>query len=171
MSYRAAVSSLREQASSAPAPALVEVEFQLCGKGGSAAAVSLPVEPRVRRGGARDMGEGVLKWGWRREGVGAYPLSKGSGCPAGHKKGKWPGAKAMRCKRRTRRRTPPQYHAPEEEIALGPAAWLWDYLRRSGAAGFLLPMSGGADSSSTAAIVGSMCQVCARFLGACLTAV
>jgi len=53
----------------------------------------------------------------------------------------------------------PQYHAPEEEIALGPAAWLWDYLRRCGSAGFLLPLSGGADSSSTAAIVGSMCQV------------
>jgi NAD+ synthase (glutamine-hydrolysing) len=52
-----------------------------------------------------------------------------------------------------------QYHLPEEEIALGPAAWLWDYLRRCGAAGFLLPLSGGADSSATAAIVGSMCQV------------
>ena len=42
---------------------------------------------------------------------------------------------------------------------MGPAAWLWDYLRRSGASGFLLPLSGGADSSSTAAIVGSMCQM------------
>lgn len=52
-----------------------------------------------------------------------------------------------------------RYHAPEEEIALGPACWLWDYLRRSGAAGYLLPLSGGADSSSTAAIVGSMCQL------------
>lgn len=51
-----------------------------------------------------------------------------------------------------------QLHEPEEEIALGPACWLWDYLRRSGASGFLLPLSGGADSSSTAAIVGSMCQ-------------
>jgi hypothetical protein len=29
----------------------------------------------------------------------------------------------------------PRYHLPEEEIALGPAAWLWDYLRRSKAAG------------------------------------
>lgn len=46
-----------------------------------------------------------------------------------------------------------------EEIALGPACWLWDYLRRSGAAGYFLPLSGGADSSSTAAIVGSMCQL------------
>lgn len=50
-------------------------------------------------------------------------------------------------------------HVPEEEIAYGPAAWLWDYLRRSGASGFLLPLSGGADSSSTAAIVGCMCQM------------
>lgn len=41
----------------------------------------------------------------------------------------------------------------------GPACWLWDYLRRSGASGYLLPLSGGADSSSTAAIVGCMCQV------------
>ncbi|XP_074284649.1 glutamine-dependent NAD(+) synthetase-like [Silene latifolia] len=52
-----------------------------------------------------------------------------------------------------------RYHAPEEEIANGPACWLWDYLRRSGASGFLLPLSGGADSSSVAAIVGWMCQL------------
>lgn len=39
-------------------------------------------------------------------------------------------------------------HSPEEECALGPACWMWDYLRRSGASGFLLPLSGGADSSS-----------------------
>ncbi|KAL8485869.1 hypothetical protein ACS0TY_027962 [Phlomoides rotata] len=52
-----------------------------------------------------------------------------------------------------------QYHSPEEEIAFGPGCWLWDYLRRSGASGFLLPLSGGADSSSVAAIVGCMCQL------------
>lgn len=52
-----------------------------------------------------------------------------------------------------------KYHSPEEEIAFGPACWMWDYLRRSGASGFLLPLSGGADSSSVAAIVGSMCQL------------
>lgn len=52
-----------------------------------------------------------------------------------------------------------RYHDPYEEIALGPACWLWDYLRRSGATGYLLPLSGGADSSSVAAIVGSMCQL------------
>eukprot|EP00250_Pteridium_aquilinum_P018390 c24065_g1_i2 orf=296-2500(+) len=55
-----------------------------------------------------------------------------------------------------------KYHASEEEIALGPACWLWDYLRRSGATGFLLPLSGGADSSSAAAIVGCMCQLVVR---------
>ena len=54
---------------------------------------------------------------------------------------------------------PVRYHAPEEEIGLGPAAWLWDYLRRSGMRGFFLPLSGGADSASVAALVGSMCQM------------
>lgn len=53
----------------------------------------------------------------------------------------------------------PHYHKVEEEIALGPACWLWDYLRRSGACGFFLPLSGGADSASTCAIVGVMCQL------------
>jgi NAD+ synthase (glutamine-hydrolysing) len=57
---------------------------------------------------------------------------------------------------------PVRYHVPEEEIAMGPACWLWDYLRRSGAAGYLLPLSGGADSSSTAALVGSMCQLAVK---------
>ncbi|XP_077178185.1 glutamine-dependent NAD(+) synthetase isoform X7 [Paroedura picta] len=54
-----------------------------------------------------------------------------------------------------------RYHSPEEEISLGPAFWLWDYLRRSQQGGFLLPLSGGVDSSATACIVYSMClQVC-----------
>jgi NAD+ synthase (glutamine-hydrolysing) len=47
--------------------------------------------------------------------------------------------------------------------SLGPAIWLWDYLRRSGQGGFFLPLSGGIDSSSTACIVASMCRlVCAE---------
>ena len=41
----------------------------------------------------------------------------------------------------------------------GPACWMWDFMRRSGACGFLLPLSGGADSASVAAIVGCMCQL------------
>lgn len=52
----------------------------------------------------------------------------------------------------------PRYHAPEEEIALGPACWLWDYLRRSHSSGFFLPLSGGIDSCATAIIVHSMCR-------------
>ncbi|KAK6631808.1 hypothetical protein RUM43_013872 [Polyplax serrata] len=51
------------------------------------------------------------------------------------------------------------YHTPEEEIALGPACWLWDYLRRSKQGGFFLPLSGGVDSTSTACIVFSMCRL------------
>ena len=56
----------------------------------------------------------------------------------------------------------PRTHAPEEEIALGPACWLWDYLRRSGAAGYFIPLSGGADSGAVATLVGSMCQLVAK---------
>jgi NAD+ synthase (glutamine-hydrolysing) len=48
---------------------------------------------------------------------------------------------------------------PEQEIAMGPALWMWDYLRRSGARGFFLPLSGGADSASVAALVASMAQI------------
>lgn len=51
------------------------------------------------------------------------------------------------------------YHSPEEEISMAPAAWMWDYLRRSCQGGFFLPLSGGVDSSSTACLVYSMCQM------------
>lgn len=52
-----------------------------------------------------------------------------------------------------------KFHRFEEEIAYGPACWLWDYLRRSGGSGFFLPLSGGADSSATAALVSIMCRL------------
>lgn len=58
--------------------------------------------------------------------------------------------------------SPPQsvhYYEPEEEIALGPAAWLWDYLRRSKQSGYFLCLSGGIDSCATAVIVFSMCRM------------
>ncbi|KAK8161701.1 hypothetical protein IWX90DRAFT_438468 [Phyllosticta citrichinensis] len=51
------------------------------------------------------------------------------------------------------------YHAPEAEIALGPACWMWDYLRRSRQAGFFIPLSGGIDSCATSVIVFSMCRL------------
>ena len=52
-----------------------------------------------------------------------------------------------------------QYHPPLEEVGLGPACWCWDYLRRSRQRGFLLPLSGGIDSSSTAVIIANMCEL------------
>ncbi|CEP21050.1 unnamed protein product [Cyberlindnera jadinii] len=52
-----------------------------------------------------------------------------------------------------------RYHRPEEEIALGPACWMWDYVRRCNGAGFFLPLSGGIDSCATATIVHSMCRL------------
>ncbi|KZM23607.1 NAD(+) synthase (glutamine-hydrolyzing) [Ascochyta rabiei] len=56
-------------------------------------------------------------------------------------------------------RQPLRTHSPEEELVLGPACWLWDMLRRSKAAGFLCPLSGGIDSCSTATLVYGMCRV------------
>lgn len=49
-----------------------------------------------------------------------------------------------------------------EEIANSASCWLWDYVRRSGAMGFMLPLSGGADSACTATIVYNMCLVMAK---------
>jgi len=60
----------------------------------------------------------------------------------------------------------PFFLIPEEEIAHGPACWLWDYVRRSGMSGYLLPLSGGADSSSTAALIGHMAQLVVRAVAA-----
>ena len=45
----------------------------------------------------------------------------------------------------------------ESYIRLGPACWLWDYLRRSRTQGYFIPLSGGIDSCATAVIVYSMC--------------
>ncbi|KAK8118050.1 glutamine dependent NAD+ synthetase [Apiospora kogelbergensis] len=60
-----------------------------------------------------------------------------------------------------RRSTPiePRLYSLEEEIALAGGCYLWDYLRRSGQAGYLVPLSGGIDSCATATIVFSMCRI------------
>uniref|UniRef100_A0A914WZ17 Glutamine-dependent NAD(+) synthetase n=1 Tax=Plectus sambesii TaxID=2011161 RepID=A0A914WZ17_9BILA len=47
----------------------------------------------------------------------------------------------------------------EEEIASGPPAWMWDYLRRSKQSGFFLPLSGGRDSAAVACMVSCMCRM------------
>lgn len=46
-----------------------------------------------------------------------------------------------------------------EEVVGAAACWLWDYLRRSGTTGYMLPLSGGADSAATACIVFRMCEI------------
>lgn len=46
--------------------------------------------------------------------------------------------------------------------SLGPACWLWDYLRRSKTQGYFVPLSGGIDSCATAVIVYSMCRLVAE---------
>lgn len=48
---------------------------------------------------------------------------------------------------------------PEEQMAKGSACWLWDCVRRSKAAGFVVPLSGGIDSGCTVTIVYSMCRL------------
>lgn len=53
----------------------------------------------------------------------------------------------------------PFYHTPEQEIGFGPACWLWDYMKRSKASGYFLPLSGGADSSAVACIIALMCKM------------
>ncbi|KAG9318937.1 hypothetical protein JVU11DRAFT_1052 [Chiua virens] len=59
-----------------------------------------------------------------------------------------------------------RFHKPEEEIALGPACWLWDYLRRSRTQGYFVPLSGGVDSCATAGHcvfhVPTRCRGCLR---------
>ncbi|XP_049851953.1 glutamine-dependent NAD(+) synthetase-like [Schistocerca gregaria] len=52
----------------------------------------------------------------------------------------------------------------EQEMAFGPACWLWSYLRRSGASGFFLPLSGGSDSACVATIVAIMCKLVMQWL-------
>ena len=47
----------------------------------------------------------------------------------------------------------PKRYTESEELCLAPPCWLWDYLRRSGASGFFIPLSGGADSASVATMV------------------
>lgn len=53
----------------------------------------------------------------------------------------------------------PRFYSVEEQIALGPACWLFDYLRRSNSSGFLVPLSGGIDSCCTTTIIFSMCRI------------
>lgn len=44
-------------------------------------------------------------------------------------------------------------------ITLEPSLWLWEYLRKTGACGFCIPLSGGVDSTATAMVVYNMCDM------------
>jgi NAD+ synthase (glutamine-hydrolysing) len=140
---RAGRASLREQAAAVKAPAYVEVEggFALCQgweeEGYRERAAVRAAEAAEQEGGGADAGPAVAaaRAAARSRGALHSPISQP---------------------------IQPRVHLPEEEIAYGPAAWLWDYLRRSGAGGFLLPLSGGADSSAVAAIVAAMCRMVSR---------
>jgi len=46
-----------------------------------------------------------------------------------------------------------------EEVANVPACYLYDYLKKSGASGYFLALSGGADSGSVSLIVYNMCEL------------
>jgi NAD+ synthase (glutamine-hydrolysing) len=56
-------------------------------------------------------------------------------------------------------------HAAEEEISLSAACYCWDYLRRSGQAGYLIPLSGGLDSCSTTMLIYSMSREVVKAIG------
>jgi NAD+ synthase (glutamine-hydrolysing) len=45
------------------------------------------------------------------------------------------------------------------EITYEPSLYLWDYLKKSGASGYFLALSGGADSAAVALVVYNMCQL------------
>ena len=61
--------------------------------------------------------------------------------------------------------------SPSEEIHYYASLWLWDYLRRSSMEGFIVPLSGGADSSAVACIIYGMCTLIWAHLqdDACMT--
>lgn len=46
----------------------------------------------------------------------------------------------------------------EKEMNYAAFCWMWDYLRRSGACGLFLPLSGGADSATVAVMVSLLCK-------------
>jgi predicted amidohydrolase/NH3-dependent NAD+ synthetase len=51
-----------------------------------------------------------------------------------------------------------------DEIGLYTSRWVWDYTIRCGAGGYLLPLSGGVDSTATAMVIYYMCDKIAEFI-------
>jgi NAD+ synthase (glutamine-hydrolysing) len=51
-----------------------------------------------------------------------------------------------------------EFDSHEKQMMLAASSYLWDYIRKTGAAGVFLPLSGGADSGLTALMVYYMCE-------------
>lgn len=66
--------------------------------------------------------------------------------------------------RRFKRTIPDTTLRFEQEIYHYVSLWLWDYLRRSRMRGFMMPLSGGLDSSTVAVLVYSMCNQLSQML-------
>lgn len=50
-------------------------------------------------------------------------------------------------------------------MTVEPSLWLWEYLKKTGACGFYLPLSGGLDSAAVACIVYNMCDIIFKSVG------
>ncbi|KAL6521460.1 hypothetical protein OROGR_018029 [Orobanche gracilis] len=156
-SLRGSMSSFQEQASCKTRVSSLKAPYSLCEPFNLQIPLSSPLENTTN---------GVEENAYRaRVGKDAMNTSTSSARPRPKEKAEKPSSRVVNEKELleflelTKKTNLITYHSPEEEIAFGPGCWLWDYLRRSGASGFLLPLSGGADSSSVAAIVGCMCQL------------
>jgi len=49
------------------------------------------------------------------------------------------------------------YHYPH--MTVEPSLWLWEYLKKTGASGFFLPLSGGLDSAAVAMVIYNMADI------------
>ncbi|GAX84189.1 hypothetical protein CEUSTIGMA_g11612.t1 [Chlamydomonas eustigma] len=183
VSYRSCISSLREQASCTPYPAYVSVpNFRLSSTAPLAASMRRSTHHDQKEGGCSSSSSLLLTATTAKDSSKAKAAAVAAGASVDSALLVAAGASvdsallvaAGASSSSSSSQMPlvsvvsppiqPRIHEPEEEIAFGPACWLWDYLRRSGASGFLLPLSGGADSSSTAAIVGAMCQLVVQYI-------
>ncbi|KAL6764256.1 hypothetical protein V8C86DRAFT_3017388 [Haematococcus lacustris] len=164
VSHRGAIVSLREQASSSRPPFYVDVDFCLCRPPPPHPRLTPSPSPHPHPNPNPPTPQDLLPRPLLAAAAATAEASATASCGAEVTTAGSGGAGAG-AHFPTQPRAP-RFNSPEEEIAYGPACWCWDYLRRSGASGFLLPLSGGADSSSTAAIIGAMCQLVAKAVAA-----
>lgn len=121
--HRGAVASLREQASSKDAPAWVDVTYwSLCSPHAKGPTI-LPITATTPRA-APPVSDGPMMGGAGRPADEMEIQGQGAEAVGDIKQGMGPVSGGFP--------SPPilaRIHKPEEEIAYGPACWLWDYLR------------------------------------------